>query len=230
MSSYGPHNPYYVGNLHLPLNRPVVVRLYQSASTVRAKTAGDQTADNVLNLLQEYVNAVIVQSERIRDSWEKSVQLQLQQIGQWHSGNQRDEIRYVSDEMFFNNEVRIKDIHYFLIAVDKIQKLWSALLKTLFVVRGGHEDPKEIRLLRNRAEAALRAGIRSLGLDDARNYLEHIDKEILQGHHVGLESSTDFTNQRFKISGSGEEILLDAGPVAEAYEKLIDLIRQIPDR
>ena len=227
---YNSSNPYYIHRFTLSEAPPIQVDIYQAASTVRGQIGSDESVNNLLNLLQEYVNASLIQSARIGFESRHSTALLWRKLtlASDFMKSSTDAFPDVANEMFCNNELIRKDAHFFLISVDKIEKLWPRLTAQIFKPDPSKHDIDEIRGLRRRSSVALRNLLSTIGFDGACDYLEHVDEKIVSGEFNGFVSSSGGDGRYFEIPYSGEKVLLAGEPVANAYEKLIDLIRQIP--
>ena len=162
----------------------------------------DAGAASLVVLLENYINAVAVQYARI-DYAEYTLQDLLDK------DPPRAEEAPLSFEQEFFFDLIFLDLHYLLISADKVRKLAHELLKRTAPLAQGHQHPDQVRTARRMAEACLRTAIAPLG--NARNYMEHIEKEISSGNYSGMKGGREAGEVTLKLGGPTKELVIKLG-------------------
>ncbi len=202
---------------------------FQLAATVRHKLRkADPHANTMLNLLEAYVNAAIFQHDRIVRGNRQSKQA----FGELWTNllpSLRDEHLFysLSDKLWNINEVIFRDIHFYLICVDKVEKLHRRFLEIVAPLAEELDNPIELRHLRKLTQRILAQAISQPV--KARNFLEHIDNEILEGNFGGLRHEFNASQHTF-LYGNQERVMIDTELLKKAYQAVIRMLEHLPDR
>ena len=202
---------------------------FQLAATVRHKLRkADPRANTMLNLLEVYVNAAIFQHDRIVRGDRQSKQA----FGELWTNllpSLRDEHLFysLSDKLWNVNEVIFRDIHFYLVCVDKVEKLHRRFLEIVAPLAEELDNPMEFRQLRKLTQRTLAQAVSQPV--KARDFLEHIDKEILEGNFGGLKHEVNASQHTF-LYGSQESVMIDTELLKKAYQAVIRMLEHLPDR
>jgi hypothetical protein len=206
----------------------------------------DQKNFYYFTMLEFYVNGVLLQSFRIKEHRARmkqaeknldmmSAQMKGSRIEDLRSkGNEMSEI--IDEELVVPSYVMRFDIHYFVVCVDKILKLYPQLLNAMVRERTGEENIDEIKHQKKGIAEKfklIQEGSRiGMGKKNVRNFLEHIDTVI--GDWKGGKSPLNFTFHQHPendtvIYSDRYSISVDPKPVIEAYESLVNWIESLPE-
>ena len=140
------------------------VKLYDEVRRVGNKisrsgirlTRDDQRSFYYFAMLEFYVNGVVLQAFRIEEHRARMRQAEknLDMMSAKLKGSRIDDLRSIGNEIIdlMDEELVIPsyimrfDIHYFVVCVDKILKLYPKLLNAMVRERTGEENINEIRL------------------------------------------------------------------------------------
>ena len=200
------------------------IELYHAASTVRRKI--DQSspeAHTYLNLLEDYINGAITQYHRIQEDYNLMANAFVE-IRQ----HAFDDSRFWQDKLWDTQLTLLLDIHFYLICLDKVQKLYIRFRKSIEHPLKGAESQHRWRCVRRRFEQALSP------VKDARGFLEHIDNVVGGGFFDGLSWETNEIGTTFIYTkrNSDEKHFLNINGlkrITEAYEALIEMLHSLPD-
>jgi len=200
------------------------VELYWASGNLRRKIGRKlKTAHSYLNTLEDYINAAIVEFFRIRTLGELQHKELISEFGKAFSLTQQ----LARPDSFSLMSLRFIELHNYLIATDKVMKhldRFNAEVSSIAIKGLPNWRARKKAVARKLKEA-------TLGHKAARNYLEHMEKEILSGNFDGLRFKEEAGDFFFiYVSGNGEQsINLNVNKLTEAYEAFIDLMHDLPD-
>jgi hypothetical protein len=217
------------------------IELYCAASTVRRKIGQSIIkAHAYLNMLEDYINGAIIQHHRIQED-KNLMDNALMEFSQ-HAFMEIYQPSLAApyswtDKLGPAQWTLILDIHFYLICLDKIDKLYRLFLSSISPLGKGAEDSNQRRVNRRLVESKFRNSLQEgLGPDDrgrtARDFLEHIEERIRDGLFDGLAWGSDERGMRFTC-GKGEKkycVVISIKKITDAYEALIEMLRSLPDQ
>jgi hypothetical protein len=210
-------------NVLLMVRRRIYIENYFASATIRDKLGDDDPAlHSLINTLEDYINGAIIQYTRIIQDHEIGNELMYSS-----SIDQYDQS--ISDSLFMNLQIKLLDIHYYAICLDKVEKLYKILLRRLSKIDHIDENTEMIREKRKKAEKML--NLVSHPLSEARNYLEHIEEEICNNNFSGFRIETNESGIKFTY-GNENKYMIDISEIEKvknAYEALIEYILNLPN-
>jgi hypothetical protein len=210
-------------NVLLMVREQIYIENYFASATIRDKLGNDDPAlHSLINTLKDYINGAILQYTRIIQDHE--IGKELMYIS---SSNQYEQS--ISDSLFMNLQIKLLDIHYYAICLDKVEKLYKILLHRLSKNDHIGEKAEIIREKRKIAENMLK--LVSHPLSEARNYLEHIEKEICKNNFSGFRIETNESGIKFTYGNENNKYRIDISEIEKvknAYEALIGYIMSLP--
>ncbi len=205
------------------------IEIYQAAASVRDKIGRSNFDGHIyINQLEKYINGATIQYHRIQMENGFSVNSQ-RRIGEQllPSLSNRPLWNSMNDHLWDTNLMIFLDIHYYLICLDKIDKLYGRFLKSIATagkeladVSGRRVKVKQVRKL---FEQALQQ------TKDARGFLEHPDKIVQKGEFNGLKHEKNERGNWFTYGDDACQVCLNPEPIHLAYEALIEMLRTFPD-
>jgi hypothetical protein len=202
----------------------VEVQLYFPAAAISEKTATElPKATACLNLIMQYVDGAIIQHSRLQQEQQALNRFAIENSAA-RFGRQAD-----WDAWFIRLQSFFLDIHYYAICVDKIEKLYSDVLGLMAPLSRNAPNNAEIRKKRNIAQNRLREVIHPIV--EARQYLEHIDKEIAKGNYAGLRTQYNDLGIILTYGDGEKQVTMDMGNInnlRQAYEDLVDYVVSLP--
>jgi hypothetical protein len=191
----------------------------QGGSQVAARLAStDVDAASLALLLENYINATSIQYARIEHA-----EYTLQDLLDRDPPRGDDAPMSFEQEFFFG--LIFLDLHYLLICADKVRKLAGELLKRTAPLAQSHRHPDQVRSARRIAEARLRTAVSPLG--KARNYMEHIEKEISSGNYSGMKGGREGGQVMLTLGGGTKEIQIKLGAFegfGSAYQAVLEYV------
>ena len=171
--------------------------------------------------LENYINALTIQRDRIDEN-----QGQAESLFDRYEQTEDPEA-----ELAGNLRVAMifLDVHFYFICLDKFVKLFRLSLDILARLARGAPDPTVIRSKRTLAERAFNQA--SQHSDTARNFHEHLDKEIATRQHPGFRARGTALGVELTFGAPPNQLTVEVGnlgPVYTAYDKLIDYANSLP--
>jgi hypothetical protein len=192
------------------------LELFRAAGTIRRKLGRmNPKAHAYINLLEQYVNGAIIQFGRIQEASDH-LSFLFTQAPQHPSDTSK---LYALPTMI---DILFLDLHFWIICLEKVENLYDEGIRSELHRLG---LTSEIRPKRKIADHRFKKAL--AGVDEARNFLEHIEKEVRKGMFEGLRHEKDANGEKF-ICG-GHSVTLDPHLLSQAYEALIEWIRSLPD-
>jgi len=205
--------------------------LHWGASWVRSKIPqSPPEANNFLNELQHHINGAIIQYHRVQHDVETAQRLWVESsqrlpdylLGTCPPEDLHDTLDRFGDTAF---TLTFLDIHFCIISLEKIENLCRSFFRSInpLFQTVTREQVETYRNIRRDFEQALS------GINEARNFLEHIDEEIRQGHAPTLSYHLAEDGLIVTFGDSSQSASLNVPLIDSAYEALIRLLLSLPD-
>jgi hypothetical protein len=191
-----------------------------SGKLTRKLGEADSPAKYYLVELETYINAAILQVDRIRSQWNTNYPHVLEALFEPSKNN--------TGHLAIGLDLLLVETHYYFIAMDKVEKNFFKFWRTTnHLGQVGSQQQKEAK---RKAGALFKSAIRSI--KDARDYFEHFEKEI---------ASKGTPILGFKVKDGGATLLLsddkneetelriDVQPVIVAYANLVEWLSTLQD-
>jgi hypothetical protein len=198
------------------------VHIFYEAETVVSRIEHiDPTIRIAFHSLENYINALTVQADRIFQDQETGPDLidRSEQTG--------DNEAQLAGELYI--AMIFIDLHFYFICLDKVEKLFRLSLDTLAKIARGATDADSVRAKRRLADEALSRATQDC--DTARNFHEHLDKEIAKGRHAGFSARPIHLGVELTFGTPLGAHSIEVGnlqPVYTAYERLIEYANWLP--
>ena len=209
-----------------PINRNVTIEatkshqieIYCASSALGARIGKlSPKAHLYLDILEDYMNGAIFQYHRIHNAQDVGHIISFSDYSKQKSSTGLE-------ARFFKRHIAINDVHYYTICIDKIDKLYPKLLSELASIHSrirSSEVKHKKSLATNLLRRALAPAVR------ARQYLEHIVKEMVAGNFGGFGIHTGMSRSTFSFASQDRRLTLELGDLVEiqhAYEALVSYI------
>ena len=199
------------------------MELYYGAGAVRRKIGqSDPKTHDYLNQLEVYINGAIIQYHRIQEDHNLSTRA-FKEL--WKGS--LDPPRIWEEKLGPTNLTLFLDIHFYLICLDKIDKLYPQFLSHFASLGKGAQDNTARRIQRKLVQRKFEQALSQI--KDARDFREHIEDKIRKGEFGGFGHEVNKNGHRFIYGKKKRRLSIDLKPITDAYETLIGMLRSLAD-